>query len=111
MHVRKYVDLGRHKPREETPLKIVLNFALAAVAAVVALPAFGTLALAQKNACMDCHPVDLKYAGQTEASAKVTESSRKGGTGKREQIAMPAQPALSEADAKTLADWVLNGAK
>ncbi len=104
-------------------MKIVLNITLAAVAAVVALPASANLALAQKNACMACHAVDKKlvgpayqdvakkYAGQADASAKVTESIRKGGTGKWGQIPMPAQPTLSEADAKTLADWVLNGAK
>ena len=55
--------------------------------------------------------VAKKYAGQADASAKVTESIRKGGTGKWGQIPMPAQPALSEADAKTLADWVLSGTK
>lgn len=104
-------------------MRIVLNIALAAVAASVSLPAFANLALAQKNACMACHAVDKKlvgpayqdvakkYAGQADASAKVTESIRKGGTGKWGQIPMPAQPALSEADAKTLADWVLNGEK
>ena len=72
---------------------------------------------------MACHAVDKKlvgpayqdvakkYAGQADASAPVTESVRKGGTGKWGRIPMPAQPALSEADAKTLADWVLSGAK
>lgn len=52
-----------------------------------------------------------KYAGQADASAKVSESIRKGGTGKWGQIPTPAQPPLSKADAKTLADWVLSGAK
>ena len=104
-------------------MRIVLNIALAAVAASVSLPAFANLALAQKSSCMACHAVDKKlvgpayqdvakkYAGQADASAKVTESIRKGGTGRWGQIPMPAQPALSEADAKTLADWVLNGEK
>ena len=45
------------------------------------------------------------------AGAKVADSVRKGGTGKLGQIPMPAQPALSEAGAKTLADGALNGAK
>ena len=44
-------------------MKIVLNFALAAVAAIVSLPAFANLALAQKNACMACHAVDKKLVG------------------------------------------------
>ena len=56
-------------------------------------------------------PKNETRRGTRPASAKVTESIRKGGTGKWGQIPMPAQPALSEADAKTLADWVLSGAK
>ena len=44
-------------------MRIVLNIALAAVAASVSLPAFANLALAQKNACMACHAVDKKLVG------------------------------------------------
>lgn len=98
-----------------------LMFAAAAVAAT--LPAQANLALAQKNACTACHTVDKKlvgpayqdvakkYAVQKDAAAQLVESIRKGGSGKWGPIPMPAQPALSEADAKTLADWVLAGAK
>lgn len=104
-------------------MKITLNLTLAAAATLLALPASANLALAQKNACMACHAVDKKlvgpsyqdvakkYAGQADATTKLVESVRKGGTGKWGQIPMPAQPALSDADAKTLAEWVLNGAK
>jgi cytochrome c len=95
----------------------------AAVAAFTSVPAAANLALAQKNACTACHAVDKKlvgpayqdvakkYAGQKDAEAKLLESIRKGGAGKWGAIPMPAQPALSDADAKTLANWVLNGAK
>lgn len=87
------------------------------------LAAHANLALAQKNACMACHAVDKKlvgpayqevakkYAGQADAVAKVTESIKKGGSGKWGPVPMPAQAALSDADAKTLAAWVLGGAK
>lgn len=90
---------------------------------LASLPAHASLALAQKNACMACHAVDKKlvgpsyqdiskkYAGQADAEAKLTDSIRKGGSGKWGPVPMPAQPALSEADAKTLAAWVLGGAK
>lgn len=97
----------------------------AAVAAVLAAPmlAQANLALAQKNACMACHAVDKKlvgpayqdvakkYAGQKDAQAKVEESIRKGGSGKWGPVPMPAQAQLSDADVKTLAAWVLSGAK
>lgn len=96
--------------------------ALAAVATFSA-PAFANLALAQKQGCTACHAVDKKvigpayqevakkYTGNKEASATVLKSIREGGTGKWGQIPMPAQPNLSEADAKALAAWILGGAK
>ncbi len=97
---------------------------LAAIAmASLSAPALANLALAQKNACVACHAVDKKllgpayqevakkYAGQKDAENTLAESIRKGGTGKWGQIPMPAQPNLSEADAKALARWILDGAK
>ncbi|MBT9504305.1 MAG: c-type cytochrome [Burkholderiaceae bacterium] len=95
--------------------------ALAALGASV--PAQANLALAQKNACMACHAVDKKlvgpayadvakkYAGQADAVAKLSDSIKKGGSGKWGPVPMPAQAALSDADAATLAGWVLAGAK
>ena len=102
----------------------VSRFAAMALAlAATTLPAHADLTLAQKNACTACHAVDKKvvgpsyqdvakkYAGQKDAVAVLSESIRKGGAGKWGPVPMPAQPALSEADAKTLATWVLAGAK
>jgi len=75
-------------------------------------------ALAAKNNCMACHAVDKKlvgpsyqdvarkYAG-TSADA-LAASIRKGGAGKWGPIPMPAQPQLSEADARKLATWILS---
>ncbi|MEX1166866.1 MAG: c-type cytochrome [Hydrogenophaga sp.] len=79
--------------------------------------------LAQKNACLACHAMDKKlvgpalsdvakkYAGQKDAEATLAASIKKGGSGKWGPIPMPAQAALSEADAKTLAKWILSAAK
>lgn len=104
-------------------MKTTLQIMLAAAAVAATLPAQANLALAQKNACTACHSVDKKlvgpayqdvakkYAGQKDAATQLGESIRKGGSGKWGSIPMPAQPALSEADAKTLAEWVLSGAK
>lgn len=87
------------------------------------LPALANLELATKNACTACHAPDKKilgpsyqdvakkYASQKDALAQVSESIRKGGSGKWGAVPMPAQPALSDADIKTLAGWVLGGAK
>ncbi len=101
-------------------MKIALVFAAAAVAAS---PALANLQLAQKSQCMACHGVDKKlvgpayqdiakkYAGQKDAEANLIKSIKAGGSGKWGPVPMPAQAALSEADAKTLAAWILGGAK
>ena len=92
-------------------------------AALVAVPAFASKDLAQKNACLACHAPDKKlvgpafqeigkkYGGQKDAEATLAHSIKAGGAGKWGPVPMPAQAALSEADARTLAAWVLAGAK
>lgn len=97
--------------------------AAALAVAAVAMPAHANIQLAQKYSCTACHAVDKKlvgpayqdvakkYAGQKDAAAQLADSIRKGGSGKWGPVPMPAQAALSEADAKTLAEWVLGGAK
>jgi cytochrome c len=96
---------------------------LVLTAAVVASPAWASADLAQKNACMSCHAVAKKlvgpsyndvakkYVGQKDAAATLAKSIKAGGAGKWGPVPMPSQPALSEADALTLANWVLAGAK
>ena len=78
---------------------------------------------ASSNACLACHAVDKKlvgpayqdvakkYAGQKDAVATLTKNIKAGGSGKWGPVPMPAQPNLSEADARTLASWILDGAK
>jgi cytochrome c len=102
-----------------------MNRVLVAIslAVSVTLPAFANLELATKNACMGCHAVDRKvlgpayqdvakkYAGQKDALKTVMANIKSGGSGKWGAIPMPAQTALSEADTKTLATWILAGAK
>ncbi len=104
-------------------MKIRTALCLAFVVSTLAMPSFASQQLAQKNACLACHApakklvgpayndVARKYAGQADAVAKLSDSIRKGGSGVWGAVPMPAQPNLSEADAKTLAQWVLDGAK
>lgn len=94
-----------------------------AAAVLAATPVFASKELAQKNACLACHASDKKivgpayvdvarkYGGQKDAEAALAKSIKAGGAGKWGPVPMPAQPALSDADAKTLAAWVLGGAK
>ena len=88
--------------------------------AVVVGPAFANADLAQKKNCMACHAVDkklvgpsykevaAKYAGQKDAAATLTQKVIKGGVGVWGQVPMPANPQVSEAEAKQLVQWVLS---
>jgi cytochrome c len=100
-----------------------LIFAAAAVSALMSAPAFASMDMAKKNACMACHAVDKKmvgpsyndvakkYGSQKDAAATLAKSIKAGGSGKWGPVPMPAQAALSEADSLTLAKWILAGAK
>lgn len=75
--------------------------------------------LAQKNGCLACHGVGnkivgpayqdvaKKYKGQKDGEATLVGNIKKGGSGKWGPVPMPAQAALSDADAKKLAKWIL----
>jgi cytochrome c len=92
---------------------------LALAFGVVTGPALADADLAQKKNCMACHAVDkkligpgykevaAKYAGQKDATDKLAQKIVKGGSGVWGQVPMPANPQVSEAEAKKLADWVL----
>lgn len=104
-------------------MKFLPSTVAALVVATTSLPALADLALAQKHACVACHAADKKlvgpayqevakkYAGQKDAAAMLADSIRKGGMGKWGPVPMPAQPAISDAELKMLASWVLGGAK
>ncbi len=91
-------------------------FALALTAATVA-PAFADQALATAKNCMACHAVDkkivgpaykdvaAKYKGDKAAVDKLASKIIKGGAGVWGAVPMPANPQVSEADAKKLATW------
>ena len=97
------------------------KFALiASLAAVIAAPAFANADLAQKKNCLACHATDkklvgpsfkdvaAKYAGQTDAAAKMAEKIQKGGVGAWGPVPMPANPQVNAEEAKQLVTWVLS---
>ena len=79
--------------------------------------------LAKKNNCTACHAIDKKvvgpswtdiskkYKGDAGAKAKLVAKVIKGGGGVWGPMPMPPNPKLSEADAATLADFVMGLAK
>ena len=78
--------------------------------------------IARANACMGCHAVDrkvvgpsfqqiaAKYKGDAQAPAKLVNKVKDGGSGVWGVLPMPPHPAMSDADIRTVVDWVLAGA-
>ncbi|GAB3630152.1 sulfite oxidation cytochrome c subunit [Pandoraea terrae] len=72
-----------------------------------------------KSDCAACHSVDqkmvgpsfheiaAKYKGDKSAEDKLIKKVKSGGSGAWGPVPMPAHPQLSDADTKTLVDWVL----
>jgi cytochrome c len=100
-------------------MKLRITPALCWVAAAVAAPAVASPELAQQKTCMACHALDrkvvgpsykdvaAKYAGQPGAVDKLAEKIVKGGVGVWGAVPMPANPKVSPAEAKQLAEWIL----
>lgn len=90
-----------------------------ALSALVSSSAMANADLAKAKNCMACHAVAsklvgpafkdvaAKYAGQKDAEAKLAQKVIKGGSGSWGAVPMPANPQVSEADAKTLVKWIL----
>jgi len=86
----------------------------------LAAPALADEALAKSKNCMACHAVDKKlvgpsykdvskkYAGDAKAVDALATKIVKGGSGVWGAIPMPANPQVTEADAKKLASWILS---
>ena len=114
------ISSSPHQPARRPAAVLVAALAACATLAALASPAArADQALAQAKACMACHTVDQKrvgpsfkdvaarYAGQPDAAAKLAVKIRSGGKGVWGAIPMPANSAVSEADARKLAEWVL----
>ena len=100
-------------------MKAILVAAVA-VAASASNAALASEQLAKEKNCLACHAVDnkvvgpaykdvaAKYKGDKSSEAKLATKIQKGGSGVWGQIPMPANPQVSEAEAKKLAQWVLS---
>ena len=76
--------------------------------------------LSKAKNCLACHAVSTKlvgpaykdvaakYAGQPDAVPKLAQKVMKGGTGVWGVAVMPANPQVSEAEAKLLVQWILS---
>jgi len=81
--------------------------------------AFANEELFKKSNCMACHAIEqkrlgpsmkqvaAKYDGDSTAADRLAKKIREGGVGVWGQMPMPPQPQVSEADAKTLVEYIL----
>lgn len=89
------------------------------LSALASSSAMASADLAKAKNCMACHAVanklvgpaykDVasKYAGQKDAEGKLVAKVLKGGSGAWGAVPMPANPQVSEAEARTLVKWIL----
>lgn len=101
-------------------MKRSMLVAVLAVSALSSQVAMANPDLAKAKNCMACHAVGsklvgpafkdvaAKYAGQKDAENKLVAKVMKGGSGTWGAIPMPANPQVSEAEARTLVKWVLS---
>jgi cytochrome c len=94
---------------------------LAAIGLAVASgPVFAQAELAKQKNCMACHAIDkklvgpsykdvaAKYKADKDAPARLAKKIREGGVGVWGQVPMPANPQVNDAEAASLAKWVLS---
>lgn len=72
------------------------------------------------NACTACHGVDnrivgpsfreiaARYAGDSDAPARLAAKIRQGGAGAWGQVPMPPHPAMADADLREITAWILS---
>lgn len=99
---------------------VVVGSVVGSVAHAADAPPRG-LAIARSNACLGCHAIDRKlvgpsfqqvaekYKGNAQAAAVLAKKVKDGGSGVWGAIPMPAHPAMSDADIRTVVDWALAG--
>jgi len=73
--------------------------------------------LAQQKGCMACHAMDKKLVGPAfrdvakryadRPAQDLARSIRAGGSGRWGPVPMPAQPHVTEAEARSLATWIM----
>jgi cytochrome c len=98
---------------------IALAAGLSIAGGTQALDNAGAQALMKKDGCDSCHEIDkkligpafrdvaAKYKGYKDASIKLQNKVKKGGTHVWGDIVMPPNILASDADIKALVDWIL----
>jgi cytochrome c len=119
---RQAGDAACHALSEGASMKLttISSFAVAAgLLFGVVQGAQASEALARSKNCLSCHTVDKRVVGPSykdiaarykgkSAEAALVQKIRQGGSGSFGAVPMPPNPNVSEADARTLAKWILS---
>ena len=115
MRSPKTEKMDRSSNTNESMMKILIISLV-----LIATPALANEASLKKNNCMACHQIERKVVGpsykeiankyrtQESAADYLAKKIRAGGKGVWGPMPMPAQPHVSEAEAKKLAEYILN---
>ena len=99
---------------------VALATGLSLISSAHAVDEAGARALMKQHGCDSCHEIDKKligpafrdvavtYKADKNASAKLQNKVKKGGAHTWGDIAMPPNILASDADIKTLVDWILS---
>ncbi|RYE41844.1 MAG: c-type cytochrome [Hyphomicrobiales bacterium] len=100
-------------------MKAIYKITSAGALIAASMAGHATEALAGKYACVACHQAGQRVVGPSwneieerhgkagTTPAQLAASIKKGGSGKWGAMPMPPQPTLSDADATSLASWIL----
>ena len=115
--------------RNIRPIMFNLNYGIVGIGIIASIfitsGASASPDLAKQNTCMGCHAMDRKVVGpsykaiatryQSQPRSQMVDTLankiRLGGGGAWGVVVMPANTKISEADAKKLAEWILNSNK
>ncbi len=104
-------------------MKLISSLITAGLMVSVSAPVFASKEIASKNSCMGCHAIDkkvvgpsykdiaAKYKGQPDAVDKLVKKVKVGGGGVWGAVPMPGNNRISDADAKTVVQWILDSNK
>ncbi len=100
-------------------MQLIKTTLVCAALGLAAMSVQASEALADKNACLNCHGVSkkivgpafsdiaAKYKDRKDAAAYMTEKIAKGSTGVWGQIPMPGMPQLAADEVKSMVAWIL----
>ena len=104
-------------------MKLISSLITVSLMVSVSAPVFASKEIASKNSCMGCHAMDkkvvgpsykdiaAKYKGQPDAVDKLVKKVKVGGGGVWGAVPMPGNNRISDADAKTVVQWILDSNK